>query len=193
MISFHRRGRGILMAALVGAIGCGGSSPKTGAGGSGGGAGGGGTGGLNDAAAGTDTGADDGAQTDAASACPVDGAIVVDPFAGVWSGVQGNESYAFTNSGGCSSWTGSIEGMVCDVCTGTYTLTGAATASATLYCRPTGSCSVSPVHTDIGTFTLSGCSITYDYNYGGGSSTVSATRTAETTMNVCPPPDAGTD
>jgi hypothetical protein len=138
-----------------------------------------------------ETGGD--AKTDGASACPVDGAVVADPFAGVWTGLQGNETFTFTNNGGCSSWTGSSGSTLCDICTGTYVQTDAGVATAVLHCRPVGACSVSAAHMDTGPYKLSGCSITYDYDYGGGMNSFTAMRVADTTVNVCAQLDGGTD
>ena len=209
---------GFLLALLVCWGACGGSSSsRSGTGGAGGGASG-GSGGTdagveNDAppADGADTSDDqpvdapndgpvdspsEGGFSDTnneTSACPVDGAVVADPFAGVWTGLQGNETFTFTNNAGCSSWTGSSGGTICDLCVGTYVQTDAGVASATLECRPVGACSVSPAHTDTGPYKLSGCSITYDYNFGSGSASFVATRVSDTTVNVCSQIDGGTD
>ncbi|HXI54524.1 MAG TPA: hypothetical protein VNO55_00565 [Polyangia bacterium] len=187
------------MAVLVCGGACGSSSAsRSGSGGAGGGGSGGGGG-----AAGTDASSDgtvdspgDGGSPDAsseASACPVDGAVVTDPFAGVWTGVQGSETFTFTNNAGCSTWTGSVGGMICDLCVGTYVQTDAGVASATLQCHPVGACSVSAAHTDTGPYKLSGCSITYDYNFGSGSASFMATRVSDTTADVCGQVDGGTD
>ena len=115
-----------------------------------------------------------------------------DPFAGVWIDTQGNESWTVTNNGGCSTWLGVTAGAVCDDCSGTYTSTGANSAVLTLSCVPRSACSVSGVHTDVGSIVRSGCTFTYDYNYGGGSGSQTVTKSAGTTVNVCASIDAGT-
>jgi hypothetical protein len=184
------------LALLVCGGACGSSSAsRSGSGGAGGGGGGsGGTDAPSDAT--VDLPGDGGFSSDAsseASACPVDGAAVADPFAGVWTGLQGGETFTFTNNAGCSTWTGSVGEMICDLCVGTYVQTDAGVASATLQCRPVGACSVSAAHTDTGPYTLSGCSLTYDYNFGGGSASFMATRLSDTTADVCGQVDGGTD
>ncbi len=193
MTSWRTLWSGILLALLVGGGACGGSSgSRSGSGGAGGG-GAAGTGAPSDS---TVDSPGDGASSDAsseASACPVDGAVVTDPFAGVWTGIQGNETFTFTNNAGCSTWTGSVGEAICDLCVGTYVQTDAGVASATLQCHPVGACSVSAAHTDTGPYKLSGCSITYDYNFGSGSASFVATRVSDTTVDVCGQIDGGTD
>ena len=104
----------------------------------------------------------------APSACTID-TSAADWFAGVWTGVQAGEAFTVTNSGGCSIWTGTVDGVLCDYCWGTYTLTGAGTGTSSLSCEPKSSCSVSPVHTDTGNITFTGCTFLYDYAYAGAS------------------------
>jgi hypothetical protein len=171
--------------------GSGGSDAGTsdaGGGGTGGGAGDGGA----DARADQSTSSDAPAEASAdGNTCPGDGTAASEPFAGVWTDTQNNETWTVTNNAGCSTWVGQMAGNICDYCSGTYTTTGATTAVLTLSCVPRSTCSVSGVHTDTGTLTLSGCSFTYAYNYGGGSATQTVTKTAATTINVCGSIDAG--
>jgi hypothetical protein len=124
-----------------------------------------------------DAGADGSVASDAPSSdAPVDSSPVeaqadagtVDPFAGVWAGSQGGESFTLTNNAGCSVWVGRAAGMLCDFCSGTYVAAEAGSANATAQCAPAGGCSTSPPHTDVGAYTLSpdGGSLTYLYNFG---------------------------
>ncbi|MEA2700826.1 MAG: hypothetical protein QOI66_5097 [Myxococcales bacterium] len=195
MTSWLTRWCGILLAFLVCGGACGSSSAsRSGSGGAGGG--GGGAGGTDAPSDGTVDFPGDEGSSDASSetsACPVDGAVVTDPFAGVWTGVQGSETFTFTNNTGCSTWTGSVGATICDLCVGTYVQTDAGVASATQQCRPVGACSASAAHTDTGPYKLSGCSITYDYNFGSGSASFVATRVSDTTVDVCGQIDGGTD
>jgi hypothetical protein len=121
-----------------------------------------------------------------------------DWFAGVWSGVQNAETFTVTNGDGCSVWEGTVGGTLCDLCMGTYTITGATTGMTTLACVPKSSCSASPVHTDTGTLVQSGCTFVYDYQFTGASGSGSATftgpnRIGDAVANACPTADAGTD
>ena len=122
------------------------------------------------------------------SACPIDGAVVADPLAGVWRGVRGSVTYTLTNSGGCSTWTGVQNGTACAVCSGTYAVTGPTTGTSTVSC---GAGCGGAAHTDTGTLTLSGCAVTYSYDFGGGSSSWSGSRVADATGNVCAQAEAG--
>jgi hypothetical protein len=156
-----------------------GGTGTAGKGGQGGGgmAGSGGAGGPLDAAA-------DGAE----SACPVDGAVLADPLAGVWRGVQQGITFTLTNSGGCSTWIGVQNGTACAVCGGTYAVTGPTSGTSTVSCS-TG-CG-GGAHTDTGTLTLSGCSVTYAYDFGNGGSSWTGSRVADATGNVCAQAEAG--
>jgi hypothetical protein len=198
---------GIFLAVLAGSLGCGraGGKPDGGKGGASGGDGAAGTGGTSatDAASADqalEASASDTTPADTSDATPVDAADgdasgASDPFGGVWSGVQGNETFVFTNKNGCSMWTGSSGSTLCDLCAGTYSTSAAGITTAILKCTPVGACSVSAPHTDTGVFTLSGsgaaASITYDYNYGGGTNTFTAHRVSDATSDVCGMLDGG--
>jgi hypothetical protein len=59
-------------------------------------------------------------------------------------------------------------------------------------CVPLAACSVSPPHTNTGTFTqVAGGGLTYVYDYGGGSATVDVQPTQRAPGDVCRITDAG--
>ena len=61
-------------------------------------------------------------------------------------------------------------------------------------CKPLGACSISPPHTNTGTFTRSDAgALTFFYDYGGGSTSVDLQATATAPGDVCPIVDAGID
>src|SRR5260370_42219116 len=101
--------------------------------------------------------ADSAASGDAGYSCP-DAAVDAssDPVAGVWIGIQVNETWTMVIRGGKGTAT-----AVNDSCNGTYTVTGSSNASATLMCMPLTSAGIAG-HTDGGTFTMSGSPLTYD-------------------------------
>ncbi len=80
-----------------------------------------------------------------------------DPFAGVWKGVQQNETWTYVLNEGTATVTAQN-----DSCAGSYTVTSSTTATGTLMCVPLTSAG-SPAHTDTGTYTLSdgGTTMTY--------------------------------
>jgi hypothetical protein len=167
-----------------------GSKSDAAAGGSGGvgAAGKGGQGGGGAAGRGGASGPLDAAADGTESACPIDGAVVADPLAGVWRGVQQGVTYTLTNSGGCSTWVGAQNGADCSTCGGTYAVTGSTTGTSTVSC---GAGCGGGAHTDTGTLTLSGCSIIYTYDFGNGSSSWTGSRIADATGNVCAQAEAG--
>ena len=128
--------------------------------------------------------ADSGSHADAAAA---------GPFEGVWQGTQSGATIEIANAAGCSVITTSVGGTVCDECVGTYGADDAGVASATVMCTPQAACSVSPAHTSAGTFTRSGTTLTFFYDFGGGTATVEAQLTQETPPDVCKVVDAGGD
>src|SRR5258708_28762759 len=113
-----------------------GSKPDAASGGSGG-AGATGTGGQGGGSAGGSGAAGnplDAATDGTEKACPIDGAVVADPFAGVWRGDQQGITFTLTNSGGCSTWIAVSAGTACGFCGGTYTVTGPTTATSAVSC-----------------------------------------------------------
>ncbi len=114
--------------------------------------------------------------------------MVADPFAGVWRGDQQGITFTLTNSGGCSTWIAVSAGTACGFCGGTYTVTGPTTATSAVSCS--AGCG-GGAHTDTGTLTLSGCSVTYAYDFGSGANSWTGDRVADATGNVCAEADAG--
>ena len=127
-------------------------------------------------------------------AAVVDSSPTTPPFEGVWQGTQGPATVEVSNADGCSRITGSVDGTICDECLGTYTVGDAGVARAVVTCKPLGPCSISPAHTNTGTFTKGdGGALTYLYDYGGGTATVVVEPTPRAPGNVCQIVDAGTD
>ena len=117
-------------------------------------------------------------------------AAAADPFEGVWAGVQLGATIEISNAAGCSLFRGLVNGVVCDECVGTYATDGGpAAVSAT--CKPLAACSVSPPHTNTGTFTRVDGGLSYFYNFGGGTTTVDVQATARAPGDVCRIVDAG--
>ena len=128
---------------------------------------------------------------DAPRTCLADGGTAADPLEGTWVDTTSAEQWTVSNGGGCSVWIGrSPAGDLCDSCNGHYTVTGANTATLMLTCTMRGSCSVSPDHMDVGTVTITGCSLRYDYNFGNGGSSSSVTKLDDVPRDLCPA-DAG--
>lgn len=119
-------------------------------------------------------------------------AHAVDPFEGVWVGSQLGASVEISTAAGCARFLGSVDGSVCDECQGTYALGDAGTAHVVAKCAPRGACSVSPPHTNTGTFSLlDGGALSFVYDFGGGTSSVEAQPTPRTPGDVCGAADAG--
>lgn len=132
------------------------------------------------------------------SAVPQDGAgpdsATAPPFEGVWEGLQSGATVEVSNAGGCSRITSSVNGTVCDECVGTYAGGDAGAASVVVKCQPLGACSVSPPHTNTGTFTqVAGGALRYFYDYGGGTATLDVQPTQRAPGDVCRIIDAGAD
>jgi len=105
-----------------------------------------------------------------------------DPFAGVWTGVQQNETWTYVLNEGMAAVTAQN-----DSCSGSYTVTSSSTATGTLMCMPLTSAG-SPAHTDTGTYTLSdgGTAMTYAYSYGSPPVGAPTGSNSQTVTRVCP-------
>jgi len=136
----------------------------------------------------------DAARADAVT--PADGSLpdstAAAPFEGVWQGMQNGAIVEVANAAGCTRITGSVNGTVCDECVGTYVVGDAGTAAVVARCQPLAACSVSPPHTNTGTFTqVAGGALTYFYDYGGGTASVDVQPTQRAPGDVCRIIDAG--
>jgi hypothetical protein len=126
-------------------------------------------------------------------AAPPDSAVA-DPFQGVWQGLQTGATVEISNAAGCSIFKDSVGGVTCDECVGNYVAGDAGSAAVVVKCRPLGACSVSPVHTDTGTFTfVDGGALLFAYDFGGGASSVETQLTPRAPGDVCGIIDAGGD
>ena len=123
-----------------------------------------------------------GGEAGAAGACGVDSGA--DPFEGIWT-IPGAETWTVSNRAGCSTWIGRAADTVCDSCVGNYEITEPGVATLMLTCTHEDACSVSPNHVDTGTLTRSGCSITYNYSFGTGSTMQSASWVSDTSEDIC--------
>ena len=111
---------------------------------------------------------------------------------GVWEGPQNGATVELLNAGGCTLIRNVINGTVCDECAGTYVVSSATTASTVVKCQPIAACSVSPPHTNKGTFTRGdGGALTYFYDYGFGTATLVVEPTQRAPGDVCRLIDAG--
>ena len=143
--------------------------------------------------------ADSGARGDASladSAVPGDGSApgsdAGDPFEGVWEGVQIGATVEISNAAGCAFFKSTVGNTVCDECVGNYVVRDGGAASVVAKCVPRAACSVSPPHTDTGTFTITdGGALSFVYDYGGGTTSVEAQRTLRAPGDVCGLVDAG--
>jgi hypothetical protein len=115
-----------------------------------------------------------------------------DPFSGVWQGMQLGATVEISNAAGCTLMKGSVNGVLCDECIGTYAA-DAGVASVVANCKPLGACSLSPPHTNTGTFTPIDGGLTFLYDYGGGSTSVDVQTTQGAPGDVCKIVDAGVD
>ncbi len=115
-----------------------------------------------------------------------------DPFSGVWQGTQLGATVEISNAAGCTLMKGSVNGVLCDECVGTYAA-DAGVASVVANCKPVGGCSISPPHTNTGTFTPIDGGLTFLYDYGGGSTSVDVQTTQGAPGDVCKIVDAGGD
>jgi hypothetical protein len=147
-----------------------------------------------DASFGSDTGGS-GDSSLGDSATPEDAARDAapgEPFSGVWRGLQAGATIEISNAAGCTLMKGSVNGVVCDECVGTYVVGDAGAAAVVATCQPLAACSVSPPHTNTGTFTHGdGGSLIFFYDYGGGTASVEAQPTAVAPGDVCRIVDAG--
>jgi hypothetical protein len=115
-----------------------------------------------------------------------------DPFEGVWVGIQSGATIEISNAAGCTVLRGSVGGTLCDECVGTYVAGDGGVASTVAKCLPVGACSVSPAHTNTGTYTpVDGGALSYFYDYGFGTASVDVQRTASPPGDVCRIVDAG--
>jgi hypothetical protein len=152
------------------------------------------------APSGPDASFDSGSPGDSSPATPDSAALEdasqdaapADPFAGVWLGLQGGETIEISNAAGCTVMKGTVNSVVCDECVGTYVPGDAGAASVVANCKPLAACSVSPPHTNTGTFTRGdGGALTFFYDYGGGTASVEVQPTPGTAGDVCRIVDAG--
>lgn len=147
-----------------------------------------------DASFGVDSSAADSAtRGDGASEAAPDGAIG-DLFEGVWVGLQGAATVEISNAAGCTVMKDTVNGVLCDECVGLYGAEDAGAVSVVANCKPLAACSVSPPHTNTGTFTRGdGGALTFFYDYGFGSTSVDFQPTQTAPGDVCPVVDAGLD
>jgi hypothetical protein len=136
--------------------------------------------------------ADSGPRGDASLADAAPGSDGGDPFEGVWEGVQLGATVEIANAAGCALFKSTVGGTVCDECTGNYVAGDGGSASVVAKCVQRGACSVSPPHTDTGTFTLTdGGALSFVYDYGGGTASFEGQRTQRSAGDVCDLVDAG--
>ena len=115
-----------------------------------------------------------------------------DPFEGVWQGVQLGATVEVSNAAGCAFLKSTVGNAVCDECVGRYVAGDGGSASVVAKCQPRGACSVSPPHTDTGTFTITGSgALSFVYDYGGGTASFEGQRTQRSGGDVCDRVDAG--
>jgi hypothetical protein len=136
--------------------------------------------------------ADSGARGDAPRTDAAPGADGGDPFEGVWQGGQLGATVEVANAAGCALFKSTVDGAVCDECTGHYVAGDGGTASVVARCVPRGACSVSPPHTDTGIFAITdGGALSFVYDYGGGTASFEGRRTQRSGGDVCDLVDAG--
>ena len=133
---------------------------------------------------------DGGAEAAVARPC-LDGSPLTLSIGGVWSGTQGGETFTVEFAGGCAVWRGTVGGTLCDFCSGTYSIIDETHASSSIHCAPVAACSVSFTHDDVGTISLSGCSLTYAYDYGSGTNSWTGDKVSNAAGDVCGSLDAG--